>query len=80
MNETHPPSYYIRKEMEKANLKPIEVANIMGMRKQNFNNILNGTYNITLNLALKLEKAFPKRKAAYWINKQNEYNLHSLKR
>ena len=78
--KTHPPSYYIRKEMEKANLKPIEVANIMGMRKQNFNNILNGTYNITLNLALKLEKAFPKRKAAYWIDLQMKYDLMTIRK
>lgn len=76
----HPPSYYIREEMKKANLKAIEVAEKMGMKKQNFNNLLNGTYNISPNLAIKLGIAFPNTTAAYWMDIQMKYNLHTISR
>lgn len=79
MTEIQEPAYYIRKEMSKHDLKAVQVAEKMGIKKQNFNKLLNGA-TITFNIALKLERAFPNREAKYWIDLQMNYELFTIKR
>lgn len=79
MEEIKAPSHYIREEMELQQLMAKDVAEKMGIKKQNFNKLLNGA-TITFNIALKLERAFPNREAKYWIDLQMNYELFTIRR
>lgn len=75
MEEVKEPSFYIRKQMEKENITPLELADRMGISKQNLNQILNGTRKITNIFAIRLSKAFTDTNAEYWMGLQFRYEL-----
>lgn len=73
--EQREPAYYIKNEMEKEGMKAKELAELMGMKKQTLNNILNEYRRITTKTAIKLSKALPTTTPEYWMKRQMEYDL-----
>lgn len=80
MEEIKEPSYYIKQEMVKEKLSPLDLANRMGVARQSVNRLLNTNHTITHKTALRLAEAFKSTTVEYWLKKQMDYDLVSIRR
>lgn len=79
MEETREPSFYIKNEMGKEGITAKELAERMNMKKQNVNKLLNHYERISNKMAVKLANVFPSTTVEYWLKKQMEYDLTTIK-
>lgn len=79
MEETREPAYYIKNEMEKEGINAKQLAERMNMKKQNINRLLNHYERISNRMAIKLANVFTSTTVEYWLKKQMEYDLITIR-
>ena len=79
MEENREPSYYIKNEMERHKINAKELAERVKMSKQYLNKYLNQYERITTKMAIKLADVFPSTTVEYWLKKQMEYDLITIR-
>ena len=73
------PGEYIQEEMEARGMKQVELSEKLGLSKSEVSLIIHGKRNITVPIAIKLEKVF-KVDAEIWMNLQVKYDIEKVKR
>jgi len=72
------PGEYIQDEMEAREMKQVDLAIALGMSKSEISLLLSGKRNITVLIAIKLEKIFD-IDAETWMNIQVKYDIEKMK-
>ena len=78
LNEFIHPGRLLSDQLERLNISQRDFSNKIGVAQSLLNNILNGSRNININIALSLEAA-GLEEANYWMKKQMEYSLHEAR-
>ena len=72
------PGEYIKDEMEARGMKQVDLASAVGMSKSEISLLLSGKRNITILLAMQLEKLF-EINAETWMNIQVKYDIEKVR-
>lgn len=77
--DVFPVGEYIFDEIEARGMKQIELANVLGLSKSEISLIIHGKRNITVPVALKLEKLLG-ISAEVWMNLQIKFEIATLRK
>lgn len=78
-NYFEPPGSILKEYLDVLGMTQKQLAEKINSSQRHISSIINGKAKLSARFALKLEEAFPERKAEYWLNLEKEYRLFLIR-